>query len=227
MAKIKNEKKVLLNFCANDGFRPVLQQPFIQEQTGDVWASDGTILLIVRPDLVRGKYKSSDCGRGLDLSGNNMNTIVQLSDIDDAYNRLDLKPEMVDYDGEPATCPHCNGEGEVEWEFTDNDGFTHYKEDTCPCCQGTGELPWKKKVETGRMIVPKGAVFSIDGTIFSVERVMKAMEGLRLLGVTSIHHTSNVKSYNIFEVQDGVRLVIMSTRADEMYPTKVRTTPGD
>lgn len=209
--KIKNEKKVLQAFCQDDDeLSPILNSPFFCEPTGEVRASDGRIMLMVDPKLLRCKYATNDLGAKLAIPRQNSDTIVKLDDIEEVFNQFELIPEMVDEEGDECECPACEGEGTVQWEFTDPDGKTYYMDDGCPVCDGTGEAVEHHKVPTGRMLPPSDAAFAIDGVLFLARNMMKAVDGLRLLGCKEIRHIVTSKdSINLFAVQDGIRLIVM------------------
>ena len=117
---------------------------------------------------------------------------------------------VVDEEGDECECPACEGEGTVQWEFTDPDGKTYYMDEDCPVCDGTGEAVEHHKVPTGRMLPPSDAMFVIDDVRFPARYMMKAVDGLRLLGCREIRHIATSKdSANLFAVQDGIRLLVM------------------
>ena len=223
--KIKNEKEALQAFCAsNDDFRPVLNHPYVNEERNEVWASDAHMLLMVDLKLVRRKYKPSDFGKSLTIPEKNSDTIVTLKDIEAAFKRFKLIPEMVDEEGDECECPACGGDGEVEWEFTDDDGNTYYMDAECPVCEGSGEAVEHHKVPTGKMLSPKDAMFVIDDVRFPAYYMMKAVEGLHLLGCKELRHVVTSKdSANLFDVQDGIRLLFMPCVGDGVT-RKVKTT---
>ena len=209
--KIKNEKEVLQAFCDDDNeLRPLLNNPFFCEPTGEVRASDGHIMLMVDPKLLRCKYTAAEYGAKLTIPEPNSDTIVRLDDIEAVFNKFGLVPEMKWEEGEECECYACDGEGTVQWEFTDPNGHTHYMEDDCPVCDGTGWAVERHKVPTGSMLPPNNAKFVIDGVCFFAYYMMKAVEGLRLLGCKELRHIATFKSSsNLFAVQDGIRLLIM------------------
>ena len=226
--KIKNEKKVLQAFCQNDDeLRPVLNRPFFCEPTGEVRASDGHLMLMVDPKLLRRKYAASDFGAKLTIPLQNSNTIVKLDDIEEVFNKFELVPEMVDEEGDECECPACEGEGTVQWEFTAPDGKTYYMDDDCPVCDGTGETVEHRKVPTGRMLPPSDAMFVVDGVLFKADCMTKAVNGLRLLGCKELRHIATSKdAVNLFAVQEGIRLVVMPCIGDGTMK-EVKTTKED
>lgn len=223
--KITNEKKVLQAFCGDDILcREEIKKPYFCEPTGEVRATNGRLLLMVDPKLLRCKYQSSAFGAWLSIPAPNSDTIVTLDDIEAVFNQFELTPEMTDEEGEDCECPACEGSGTVSWKFVAPNGRIYYMDDDCPVCNGTGENEDCNKVPTGRMLPPKNATFVIDGVRFEVACIMKAVEGLRLLGCKELHHIFTSKdSPNLFAVQDGIRLLVMPYPYDG--PTKdVKTT---
>lgn len=223
--KIKNEKKVLQAFCLNDDkLRPVLNSPFFCEPTGEVRASDEHIMLMVDQKLLRRKYAANGFSAKLTFPRQNSNTIVKLDDIEEVFKQFDLVPEMIDEEGDECECPACEGEGTVQWEFTDPDGKTYYMDEDCPVCDGTGEAVEHHMVPTGRMLPPSDAMFVIDGVRFPARYMMKAVDGLRLLGCKELRHTVALTDHaNMFAVQEGIRLLVMPC-IDEGNMKEVKTT---
>ena len=223
--KIKNEKEVLQAFCSNnDEFRPVLNAPFFNEKRNEVWATDGNVMLMADRKLLRRKYNKSERYTNLPIPEPNSDTIVAVKDIEAAFKRFDLKPEMVEEDGGECECHACGGSGEVTWEFTDNEGHTYHMDDECPVCDGTGMEEERDMVPTGRMLPPDDAVLVIDGVKFSARNIMKAVEGLRLLGCEQLRHIyTDVIDNNLFEVQDGIRILIVTRHGYEGLAKKVKT----
>ena len=226
--KIKNEKKVLQAFCKNDDeLRPVLNSPFFCEPTGEVRASDGHIMLMADPKLLRRKYAASDFSAKLTIPCQNSNTIVKLDDIEEVFSQFELVPEMIEEEGDECECPACEGEGTVQWEFTAPDGETYYMDEDCPVCDGTGEAVEHHKVPTGRMLPPRDAMFVIDGVRFPADYMMKAVNGLRLLGCKELRHIATSKDVaNLFAVQEGIRLLVLPGIGDGTMKD-VKTTKED
>ena len=209
--KIKNEKQVLQVFCNTDNpLHPEFARPFLNEKYNEVWACDGHYLLMVDPKLLRRKYKSSDVGKSIVIPMQNVNTIVDVGDIEAACNSFGMEPEMLPKEGSAGECPACSGDGEVQWEYMDPSGHTHYMDYECPVCDGTGYVKEEELVPTGRMLPPDGAGIRIDTSEFLVCLMLKVLEGLKLLGCKQLRHTVDYcNAVNLFEVQPGIRLLMM------------------
>ena len=207
--KLKNEKEALQKFCSDDDFRVKLKYPFINEKdNGRLTATDAHIMLMVDTSLLRCKYKSQEVTVP-NVESENCNRIVRFADIDAAYNRFKLVPEMVAKDGGTDECPECDGTGTVEYEYTDNEGNTHYHEEDCPICEGDGKRD-VEMVPTGRMLLPEKSLFRIDGVTFEARELWKAVEGLRLMGFEQMTwQTAKENRANRFDVCEGVTFLIM------------------
>ena len=61
--KLNNEKEIFDLYVEKDtDLRQTLKEPFIQENDGRVWASEGHILIMVNQECVSGEYKTQDLG---------------------------------------------------------------------------------------------------------------------------------------------------------------------
>jgi hypothetical protein len=71
------------------------------------------------------------------------------------------------------------------------------------------------------------AMFVIDGVRFSAYYMMKAVNGLRLLGCEELRHIATSKDVaNLFAVQEGIRLLVMPCIGDGIMKD-VKTTKED
>lgn len=210
--KLKNEKEALQMFCDDDSFRETNRQPIINDKdNGRVMASEGHIMALVDPKLLRCKYKHMEQRMpNFDYERKDFAVYVDFANFDKAYNQFALIPEKVTKDGKPKECPECDGRGEVEYEYTDSDGNTHYRYYDCPICDGTGERDDYELVETGRMILPNNCTFQLGDQIIDAYYMTRIVTALRLMGFERMTWKSKQNGANIFEVCDGFIVLIMS-----------------
>ena len=210
--KLKNEKKALQMFCDDDSYREIYRQPVINDKdNGRVMASDGYIMALVDPKLLRCKYKHMEQRLpNYDFERSDFAVCVDFANFDKAYNQFALIPEKVSKDGRPKECPECGGSGTVEYEYTDSDGNAHYKDCDCPICDGTGERDDYELVETGRMTLPKNCTFQLGDQIIDAYYMTRVVTALRLMGFERMKWKSKQFGANIFEVCDGFTVLIMS-----------------
>lgn len=129
----------LLNlFTGNDELRPNMMFPNLKD--GVVCASDGYVLICIPEDELTLKYNTSE---------NYPNAVKLISDFEDEPT-CSIKVEVESLAKELAKCrlevdkfilkcKECNGSGNVEWEYEDNNRETHYTQHDCPLCDGTGQ----------------------------------------------------------------------------------------
>ena len=211
MTKIQNEKEALQMICPEeDILHQAYLKPFVPQCNPSlVIATDGRMMFLVDKSLTSGKYAAQKI-RIPEWSNHKLGRVVPFANIEAAYNRFVLTPEMKPVDGEDDECPECCGTGTVEFEYTcDTDGRTHYHEDDCPICEGTG----KREVEyvpTGRWLLPEKGLFRLGDVTFKAELLWKAVEALRLMGFEQMTwQTANADGVNLFDVAEGIQFVIM------------------
>lgn len=198
-------------FCSEDDWlRPFCHKPFYPEsEPSRLMATNSIMMLLVDKSIVSGKYDTQKM-KVPRFRNDSLNKTVRFEDIEAAYNRFALIPEMVAADGKDDECPECDGSGTVEYEYTcDTTGRTYYHEDDCPVCEGSGKRD-VEMVPTGRMLLPPKTFFCMEGVVFKAELLWKAVEGLRLMGFESfVWQTAASNTANVFDVAEGITFVIM------------------
>ena len=54
--KIKNEEELFELVCNTDAENAKCRKPFLNKEDGNVWATDGRVLLIIKPERLEQKY---------------------------------------------------------------------------------------------------------------------------------------------------------------------------
>lgn len=135
---MKEINDFLLNlFTCVDKLRPRLASPNLKD--GIVYASDGHVLIAI-PDSelslnypTNEKYPSADKLLKEAILNCTESISVQISDVVKELVRARIK-----VDSDFINCKDCEGSGEVEWEYTSKNGYTHTIEEECPVCHGEG-----------------------------------------------------------------------------------------
>lgn len=210
--KIKNEKEALRMFCNENSFVERYRNPFINDRdNGRLMATDGLIMVLINPKLLRCKYPHFWQRLPiLDYGRNDIGQTIRLADIEAAFNLFPLIPEKVGKDGKSCDCPECHGTGSVEYMYEDSNWHEHYISDVCPICHGTGMRDDFELVETGRMLLPESCTFGLEDQIFDARLMMRVVEGLRLMGYDSMTWKSKQSHANIFSVCDGITVAVMT-----------------
>lgn len=210
--RLKKEKEALQMFCDADGIRILYRSPHINDSdNGRLVATEGHIMALVAPKLLRCKYEHIDQQMPVyDLEVTDIGHVIGFKTIEKAYNRFHLIPEVVSKDGEPQECPECDGKGHVEFEYTAIDGEVYYEDCDCPVCDGTGLREDYEEVETGRMVLEERSTFGIKDKYIDVNLMMRVVTALRMMGFCRMMLKSIQRGALIFEVCDGFTVVIMS-----------------
>ena len=147
--KIKNEKELFDLFVDDEtSFRDVLKTPFIEENDGRVWASNGIMLIMVNPECVSGKYDTCDYKLSASTRDYNCDKVLLVSDLQDALKRCPHEPET-----QVVQCPECGGTGEISVIYKAKyDGYVYEIECMCPICDCKGTIG---EEETENMIPKK------------------------------------------------------------------------
>ena len=215
----KFTKEDLLPFCAdpdNELLQPWIKEPWRNEQTGDVWASDTHFALIVKKSLVRGRFKKYSYGSKIKIPQADMRVTIDFAAIDAAYDKVEKYPEILKVTtDELDECLDCGGTGEVYWEYEDLDGCTHDMIAECPVCHGEKQVNVVVDKPTGRMLPEPQQVFRLHRVLFDVRNFMHVVTTLRDLGFSQLVWVhEDPKDANLFEVAEGITLLMMPMIGD-------------
>ena len=137
---MKELNDFLLNlFTGNDKLRPAMTFPNLKD--GIVYATDSHVLITIPETALSLKYKTNDkypnAKKVLDeLEKGNLTSInVRISDI-----AKELVKARIQVDKNSISCKECNGDGEVEWEYTAKNDKDYYMYSDCPVCDGAGSF---------------------------------------------------------------------------------------
>jgi len=194
---MKNETKILNLFVGNDKYRPALNQAFKQ---GDmVCATDAITLITIPISLIGLRYPyqdKPDVSSVLNIR-KECHKIIELSWLKELYHNVPIINETY-------KCEACAGTGMVDYEFYFN-GTTYTEEEECPVCRGEGHLG-----ETGEMIKDPQYDIDIHGNPFKSGRVLKMINLMKLLEITSCVLVSNPSSEpNLFRFENGINVILM------------------
>jgi hypothetical protein len=194
---MKNETKILNLFVGNDKYIPALNQAFKQ---GDmVCATDAITLITIPISLIGLRYPyqdKPDVSSVLNIR-KECHKIIELSWLKELYHNVPIINETY-------KCEACAGTGMVDYEFYFN-GTTYTEEEECPVCRGEGHLG-----ETGEMIKDPQYDIDIHGNPFKSGRVLKMINLMKLLEITSCVLVSNPSSEpNLFRFENGINVILM------------------
>lgn len=128
----------LLNlFTGNDELRPNMMFPNLRD--GIVSASDCYVLICIPENELTLKYNTNEQYPNSAKLFSDFET-EPLSSIKVNVETLakELTKCRLEVDKLLLKCKECNGSGNVEWEYEDNNRETHYAQHDCPLCDGAG-----------------------------------------------------------------------------------------
>lgn len=209
--KIKNEKEIFDLFVdAKTTFRDVLKTPFIHEKDGRVWASNGTMLIMVNPECVSGKYDTGDYKLSVSTRDYNCDKVLLVSDLQDALKRCPHEPET-----QAIQCPECDGTGEISVKYkAEYDGYVYEIECMCPICDSTGTIG---EEETGNMIPEKGSLIKFRKGYFNwrhIDTLIKACEILKVDKIKLVR--TGTISMSIIELSKDIHICFMPVCPDAL-----------
>lgn len=210
--KIKNEKEIFDLFVANErSLADVLKTPFIQDNDGRVWATDGYVLIMVNPYCISGKYEIRDFGRSMHLTVTNCDELLSVSDLRDALSRCPQEPEMKIKSKKVVRCPECEGTGVVTAEYeADYDDHVYEIEVDCPICDGEGTIEKEVKEPTGNSFPTKDSIIKLGKGYFKWYYIDTIIETCKILKIEKIKLVrTDTKWMNIFELSSDIHICLM------------------
>ena len=210
--KIKNEKEIFDLFVADkDEFRDILKTPFINEDDGRVWATDGYVLIAVKPDCVSRKYETSDFGRGMHLGVTNCDELLSVSALQDALKRCPQEPEMKIKSVKTVRCPECEGTGMVTASYeADYDDHVYEIEVDCPICDGEGTIEEEVKEPTGNSFPTIDSIIKLGKAYFRcfrIDKIVKACEMLKIEIIKLVR--TSIVGPSTFELDKDIHICVM------------------
>lgn len=210
--KIKNEKKIFDLFVADeDDVRfSTLGKPFIEENDGRVWATDGHILIMVNSNCVSCKYETRKMMGMLKVREYNCDEPLFVSYLRDAIKRCPQEPEVkIKY--KLVRCPECDGEGKVESDYhAHSDGDYYVISGTCPICDGEGTIDEEEIVPTGNMMPKEDSIIKFGKGYFDWQYINIIINTCEILGIEMIKLVrTSIYDFSIIELSSDIHIAIM------------------
>lgn len=194
----QDESRILQIFCADpEEYRSSLSKPFLQD--GHVIATDTTILIKIREELLTGKYEEMKVPDVSKIWPRTFRPIITVTrdELFEALKKAGVKTEGRHI---PLTglCPECQGEGEVEWSYFDRNGKWHHIQHVCPICEGEYDYPEGADIAVG--IYEKSFIAN------PLIMMLYAMEAFEVDYVTFSPNENQAAQFNL---KEGVDIIIM------------------
>ena len=217
MKKISNEQELFELFCDKEHYNEKRHEPFLNVVYNEVWATDGYLVVAVKPELVSGRYRENRLSLNTPF-GKACDRTVTLKAIKDALAKL---PMVEEEEIEDVECEECDGSGKVECEYHDNQGSTHEVMADCPICFGTGYVDGILK-KTGEKVVDYNTPIKLGEAYFMGHRIDVLARAMELIGqetLTMTHHGGYGVGYGkACELQaDGIRFMLAPMLVEDVH----------
>lgn len=199
--KIKHERKLFNLFTPNTPLS-ILQRPF--NVGGYIAATNHTLLIYVRNDLVKGNYAPPP--KPIKPPRESKTYIGEVT-IDDMRRALSESP--ICEDCKIVKCKDCKGDGIVRVNYRSVYGDDYIINDVfCPVCDGVGRL--RQSYNPPRYHHDPSHIVSIGDMNITVGNLAIIIKALEHLGVDSVRAFSDKKDVNVadvLEVAEGVKIL--------------------
>lgn len=169
--KIKDEKELFELACDTAAENAKCHKPFLNKEDGNVWATDGRILLIIKPERLEQKY-TEDSLKVTSYVWESAQKVVRLEAIEKALQDCPQVEKTI-----TTICDECGGQGEVWWTYKDKHGERHDKGWDCPICYGEGI----KSSGTVQFHADPYSILKLGEAYFRAEYIEKLKRCMRLL----------------------------------------------
>lgn len=196
-----DEQKLLGLFCSKGSLSAM---PLLKDNK--VFATDCHKAIYINAEVCQGEYEKTEKFdmKFPPVAEQELN--IPLLSLQKAYDSL---PKLEDEEYDMEDCDECDGIGSVVWEYTDNNGNTHYKEFDCPSCDGFGFF--KRNIR--KCYKPEwDAVIKLDGFFINNNHIKSIIDTLFLLGKDHITLLSKAKEDSVvwayFRIDENITIVI-------------------
>lgn len=135
--RINNEQELFELFCDPDSIRLFTQKPYYETRRKKVFATDGRILIMMNPSMLSESYEEIEKPLIYTVFRDSMEGCFTFESLKKVLASFEMEEEVGQTEKEEE-CKECKGSGDVEWEYTDKEGETHYRYLECPICEGEG-----------------------------------------------------------------------------------------
>lgn len=169
--KIKNEEELFELVCDTAADCAKYHKPFLNKEDGNVWATDGRILLIINPEHLEQKYAEGSL-KVTSCVWESAPKVVRLESIEKALRDCPQVEKTTS-----TKCDECGGSGEVWWTYKDKHGERHDQDWDCPICYGEGI----KSRGTGQLHADPYVSIKLGEAYFRAKYIEKLKSCMQLL----------------------------------------------
>ena len=218
--KTSTEAELLAGFCDPDNFRERFRIPFLNEYTGNVWATNAHVLISVAPGCLKETYKTLELKEPPEFNKHTCDHIITMSMLHDALIAVPQVEEKIVV--QPAIeCEECDGTGEVIWEYTDGALKVHQMEDNCPVCDGRGVLVKAVLKGTGRLMPDQESSIGIKDVNLLVRDIYKLIDAMKFFGIDQVRLVRD-KTLTKWVLNENIFIILATVIGDPKARIKVQ-----
>lgn len=203
--RINNEQELLELFCDPDSNREHCKNPYCEKSTKTVYATDGYVAILVSPNVTSLSYEEIEFPIIGSLIKGAVKGHFTLESLKKVLEFFKVEEERFIIE-EGRKCEECEGSGDVEWEYTDQDGEIHFLDSDCPVCHGDGMLEEVFK-STGFMVPTDNSFVRIGGLTIRGVYAQKLLWVMEFFNVDKVAFIEQRETIGI-DLRNGVQIVI-------------------
>lgn len=203
--RINNEQELFELFCDPDSIRLFTQKPYYETRHKKVFATDGRILIMMNPSMLSESYEEIEKPSIYTVFRDSMEGYFTFESLKKVLASFEMEEELVLME-EGQECEECKGFGEVEREYTDQDGEIHFHYADCPFCNGEGKA--EDVFESiGFMMPTEDSTVRIGKSFFRGIEAQKLFWTMEYFKVDKAAFSESAKSVSV-TLDNGVQIAI-------------------
>ena len=212
-------EKLFQLFVGDDELRPEMMKPY--QQAGKYFATDATAMVFIPTNKVSLRFGEQDKPQSDKVipREKTMSVVISISEIESK-----LTPEMIDEEIDKikkSDCAECDGDGQVEYEYSGNKRTYTIKED-CPECGGAGELEIEYTEKTGKKIPNPCKQFFMHDVGYMYYQLERLIKAAKIVGADTITKTFGTRTNaSVFDLGNDITVLIMPTMIDEYIEKEI------
>ena len=203
--RINNEQELFELFCDPHSEHAFKQKPYYETRRKKVFATSGTILIMVNPSMLSESYEEIEKPLIYTVFRDSMEGCFTFESLKKVLASFDMEEERVIIE-KGGECKECKGFGDVEREYTDQYGEIHVHYADCPFCNGKGKA--EDVFESTCFLIPtEDSTVRIGKSFFRGIEAQKLFWTMEYFKVDKAEFSESEKSVSV-TLDNGVRIAI-------------------
>ena len=203
--RINNEQELFELFCDPHSIQLFKQKPYYETRRKKVFSTNGQLLIMMNPSILSESYEEIEKPLIYTVFRDSMEGCFTFESLKKVLASFEMEEEQVIIE-EGGECEECGGSGEVEWEYTDLDGKSHFHDNDCPVCNGDGMFEGVCK-STGFMIPTEDSTVRIGKSFFRGIEAQKLLWTMEYFKVDKAEFSESEKSVSV-TLDNGVQIAV-------------------